>query len=114
MAEEVYEGKIVQAIDDFYSSGDVQANLEYARDLLQQEASFVAVVARLNRERRGKPEFVHPVKGSPLQGRGFESVLREGYLEAIEVALGHTPPLPIKTLWQTQQEGDFGTRIADD
>ena len=74
-----FKGKAALAVDRWYSSEDVQANLEYARSLLEQQTlSFVALVRQLGADDRTDPEFVYPYGSGRLQGPDFERVTREG------------------------------------
>jgi hypothetical protein len=109
-----YETKTIAAIDAFYSSGNVADNLEYARDLLQRTPplSLQEVIEELEDDRRDA-EFVHPVERSPLRGSEFESVTRQGYLEAIALALAHEDPLPIKTFWRIWDGSEFKMLVTD-
>jgi hypothetical protein len=111
-----FKGPAGLAVDAWYSSGSVRANLEQARDLLQQNVPFASIVSQLGSLDRGRPEFVYPLEQSILQGTEFESVARHGYLEAIGLALVvHSPPVPIKTYWMTGAGNDkFEMHIADE
>jgi hypothetical protein len=93
-----FKGPAARALDAWWTTGDVRKNLEEARDLLRSPRNFRSIVAALS---HGKPEFVHPTPNSVLQGKEFERVAREGYLRAIGFALGHNPPVPITTTWET-------------
>ena len=101
-----FKGRAAVAVDAWYSTGDVQANLEEARSYLQSDRSFADIVQDLNAEGRGRSEFVHPHERSSLQGSRFESIARQGYLEAIALALLHDPPVPINTYWMTGAGND--------
>jgi hypothetical protein len=97
-----FKGPAAQELDAWYSVGDVDANLRDAHDLLQSDRSFEDIVADLGAAGRWNSElFPHPDNDYALQGREFESVARQGYLKAIELALGHAPAVPIKTFWMT-------------
>jgi hypothetical protein len=110
-----FKGQAALAIDDWYSSGDVRANLEEARGYLLSDQSFREIVAALRTARRGRDEFVHPLGDSRLQGDDFERVTRQGYLEAIGLALLHNPPVPITTYWMTGAGNDtFEMHITDE
>jgi hypothetical protein len=61
----LFKGPAALAVDAWYSTGDVQANLEEARDYLQSGRPFAAIVQDLNAAGRGRPEFVHPLAGRP-------------------------------------------------
>jgi hypothetical protein len=111
MPDEVYDGPTVQAIDDFFSE-NIEENLKLAKNLLQANSSLAAIIAALPSAKKS-PRFQHPVSSSPLKGSQFESVLRQGYLEAIDRALGHSPPVPIKTVWKTGKSDEFTTSVAD-
>jgi len=102
-----FKGPAAIAVDEWYGSGDVQANLTYARNVLEQGRDtghplpFAEIVAQLVRDNREKAEFVYPLQGGRLQGPVFEGITREGYLQAIGLALGHSPPVPIRSFWMT-------------
>jgi hypothetical protein len=109
-----FKGRAALAVDSWYSTGDVGANLEEARDYLQSDQSFEAIVEALNATDRGRPEFVYPYEHSYLQGPEFESVMRQGYLEAIALAFRHSPPVPVETFWMTGAGNDaFEMHISD-
>ena len=73
-----------------------------SRDLLESGRSFERIVAELGADGRWNAElFPHPYNDHALQGNEFERVTRQGYLKAIALALGHSPPVPIKTFWMT-------------
>ena len=106
-----FKGPAALALDAWYSVGEVEANLRDAHDLLQSDRSFEDIVADLGAAGRWDAElFPHPDNDYALQGREFESVARQGYLKAIELALGHAPPVPIKTFWMT----DVGNEMVRD
>jgi hypothetical protein len=111
-----FKGKAALAVDSWYSSDGVQANLQYARSLREQQTlSFEALVRQLGADDRTDPEFVYPYRRGRLQGPDFESVTREGYLNAIGLALAHRPdPVPIKTFWMTGAGNEeFEMHICD-
>ena len=110
-SEAWYETNTVAAIDAFYRDGDVKANLESARRLLQSDASLQEIIEQLDDDRRDA-EFRHPVQGSPLRGPEFERVTKHGYLEAIALALAHDDPVPIKTFWRIW-DGDGFKMLVD-
>ena len=97
-----FKGRAALAVDQWYSSGPgVQQQLERARELLQKpNQSLTALVGDLNTSGHGHTEFRYPLGGA-LKGDEFERVIRQGYLEAIGLALAHTPPVPIRTFWMT-------------
>jgi hypothetical protein len=110
-----FKGTAALAVDDWYSTDDVRANLEEASNYLQSGQSFADIVGALAAAGRGRREFVHPLEGSRLQGPEFESVTRQGYLEAIALALGHSPPVAITTFWMTGAGNDrFEMHISDE
>jgi hypothetical protein len=109
-----FKGRAAVALDAWYE-GDVEANLHRAREWLSDhELSFADMAGRLNLVFAGKdicladadddhPEYAfdYPIPDGALQGDAFENVMRSGYLEAIGLALGHSPPVPIRTYWMT-------------
>jgi hypothetical protein len=110
-----FKGGAALAVDEWYSSGSVPTNLAEARRYLLSGQSFAEIVRELGDTGRGRPEFVHPVGNSRLQGPEFERVTRQGYLEAIGLALLHDPPVPIKTYWMTGAGNDeFEMHITDE
>ncbi len=42
-----------------------------------------------------------------------DAVLRNGYREAIRLALSHEPPVPLETFWVTGAGADFEVQISD-
>jgi hypothetical protein len=109
-----FKGPAAMAVDAWYSTGNVRANLEESRDYLQSDRSFEVIVEALNAADHGRPEFVHPYDGSSLQGPLFENVTRQGYLEADALALAHSPPVPVETFWMTGAGNDaFEMHISD-
>jgi hypothetical protein len=110
-----FKGRAALAVDEWYSTGDVPANLAEAREYLRSDRSFADIVRELGSDGHGKDEFIHPLGRSRLQGPKFESVTRQGYLEAIGLALLHDPPVPIKTFWMTGAGNDeFEMHITDE
>jgi hypothetical protein len=109
-----FKGPAAVAVDDWYSTGSVEENLENGRDYLESGQSFAEIVDDLNNAGLGRTEFIHPYDGSSLQGPEFESVTRQGYLKAIELAFGHPDPVPIETFWMTGAGNDtFEMHITD-
>lgn len=106
-----FRGPVSRDLDDWYSTGDVKANLEEARRLLNSPRDFKAIIAALT---HGKPSFVFP-KHPKLRGGAFQSKVRQMYLDAIDFALDqHDPPVPITTWWETRDGIDeFDTKIAN-
>jgi hypothetical protein len=105
-----FRGQASRDLDDWYRTGDVKANLEEARRLLNSPRDFKAIIAALT---HGKPSFVFP-KHPKLRGGAFQNKLRQGYLDAIELALNHhNPPVPIETWWETKDITEFDTKIAN-
>ena len=98
-----FKGRAALELDARFSRGDdVGANLIESRDLLESGRSFERIVAELGADGRWNAElFPHPYNDHALQGNEFERVTRQGYLKAIALALGHAPPVPIKTFWMT-------------
>jgi hypothetical protein len=113
-----FKGRAALAIDAWYSSGDVKANLELAREVLQSGASFDNVIADLDARARSDPAFVYPLGGGRLQGPSFEKVMRRGYLEAIALALDRPhrePPVPVRTYWMTGAgNAEFEMHVTDE
>jgi hypothetical protein len=122
-----FKGRAAMALDAWYRTGDIEQNLEQAREWLSN-LSFVEAAANLNLQFAGKdlrlepagddrPEYAfdYPLDHGRLQGDDFENVARQGYLEAISLAYGHTPPVPIRTYWMTGAGNDaFEMHISDD
>lgn len=109
-----YKTRANIAIDDWFRSGDVRENLLYARDRLINEPGFAELVNRLGADKRTKDEFRYPREGA-LRGHDFEKVTRQGYLEAIGLALSHTPAVPITTFWMTGAgNANFEMHITDE
>jgi hypothetical protein len=91
-----FKGPAARALDAWYSTGSVERNLREARTLLESPRDFTSIIGALS---HGKPEFNEYPK-SP-RGSQFERVMRDGYMRAIDLALGHKPPAPIRTTWET-------------
>ena len=109
-----FKGPAALAVDDWYRTGEVEANLNEGRNYLESDRSFAVIVQDLNSAGHGRTEFVHPYDGSSLEGSEFESVTRQGYLKAIELAFEHDPPVPIETFWMTGAGNDtFEMHITD-
>jgi hypothetical protein len=97
-----FKGPAALALDAWYSTGSVEDNLREAQDLLGSQQAFTSIVRDLKNRRHGKPEFDgYPENNSVLRGPEFERVARDRYLSAIGLALGHNPPVPIRTTWET-------------
>jgi hypothetical protein len=110
-----FKGRAALALDAWYRDDDVGANLTQARDLLGSGEPFADIVAQLINVRRWEKGFPYPDPvGGALRGPEFESVARQGYLEAIALALSHAPPVPIETFWMTGAGNTrFEMQIAD-
>ena len=107
-----FKGPALEDLDNWYTQDPpgVAANLDEARRLLNSPRDFTAIIAALT---HGKPKFVFP-KHPQLRGNDFQSKLKQGYLDAIERALHHSPPVPIKTWWETRDDiGAFDIGITD-
>jgi hypothetical protein len=97
-----FKGRAARALDEWYRSGSVEDNLREAQGLLRSKQAFTSIVTDLKNRRHGKPEFDgYPENNSVLRGPEFERVASDRYLSAIGVALGHNPPVPIGTTWET-------------
>jgi hypothetical protein len=92
-----FKGPASRALDDWYSTGNVTANLTEVQTLLGSNQSFNAIIQRLSHTR---PQFVYPSGPDVMKRPEFESVTRNCYLQAINDALRHNPPVPIETTWQ--------------
>jgi hypothetical protein len=109
-----FKGPAALAVDEWYSTGDVGVNLEESIEYLRSDRSFEVIVQDLNAAGHGRSEFIHPYDDSYLQGPEFESVTRQGYLEADALALAHSPPVPVETFWMTGAGNDaFEMHISD-
>ena len=117
MAERMwFKGRAAMTLDAWYND-EVEANLENAHDWLSRNLSFEEMTGQLNAAHADDAEFVfdYPLDQGALKGPEFEKVTRQGYLEAIELAFGHTPPVPIKTYWMTGAGNvKFEMHISDD
>jgi hypothetical protein len=122
-----FKGRAAVALDSWYE-GDVEENLRNAREWLgDPELTFTDMAGRLNLVFAGKdirlsdadddhPEYAfdYPMDDHVLQGEEFETVIRRGYLEAIGLALEHSPPVPIKTHWLTGVDNEsFEMHVSD-
>jgi hypothetical protein len=106
-----FKGPAALALDTWYSTGSVEDNLRQARELLRSPQDFSSIVRDLKDRGHGKPEFDgYPENNSVLRGPEFERVASDRYLSAIGVALGHNPPVPIRTTWETGA-GNTGLEI---
>lgn len=112
-----YETNTVAAIDAFYSDGEAEANLQLARQLLTTHPRLEDLLVDLDARGRKDREFEYPGKypgrKAPLFGDQFVKVTRRGYLAAIDLALQHKPPVPIKTLWKSWSGSNFEMLVAD-
>jgi hypothetical protein len=109
-----FKGPAVLELDRWYSADNVADNLALAGELLQSSQSFHNIVASLSANGRwNASSFPHP-EGGYVQGRDFERVARDAYLKAIDLALGHSPPVPIKIFWMTRVANRFASVITDD
>jgi len=122
-----FKGRAAIALDTWYGE-DVEANLRRAQEWLSDpDLSFADMAGKLNLEFAGKdirladaddehPEYAfdYPIADGALQGDDFERIIREGYLEAIGLALEHSPPVPIQTYWMTGVGNErFEMHVAD-
>jgi hypothetical protein len=96
-----FRGRASRALDDWYSTGDVTNNLTEARRLLQSGRSFTQIINDLRVRRHTRPEFVYPAGLAVLRRPEFEPAARDSYLDAIKLALDHSPAVPIRTTWET-------------
>ena len=113
-----FKGPAAVAIDTWYADGDVRQNLNRADGYLRQVTlDFAAILAdlRTTGNVRVLGAFQYPLGVGALQGTEFEAVTRQGYREAIGLALGHSPPVPIKTFWMTGAGNDhFEMHVSDE
>lgn len=108
-----FKGKAALALDAWYSTGEIDETLHDAWALLRSDDSFEELVAQLDGEGRGNSEFVYP--HSDVQGPEFERVARQGFLEAIALALEHAPPVPVRTFWMTGAGNDtYEMHVTDE
>jgi hypothetical protein len=112
-----FKGKAAVALDAWYADDEkdenIEVNLRQAAEWLQSGRSFVDLAGEVNVRLAGRDgryqavpqarEFsiYNPIPNGVLQGPSFEKVTRQGYLEAIGLALSHEPPVPIRTYWMT-------------
>jgi hypothetical protein len=99
-----FKGKAARALDAWYSTGNVTANLTEARNLLgsRPPEPFKNIIRDLKARDHGKAEFdEYPKNSSVLRGQAFERKASAGYLHAIDLAFRHEPPVPIRTTWET-------------
>jgi len=110
-----FKGPAARALDAWYSTGNVTNNLTEAQTLLRSGRGFTDLIRDLKAGQHGKPEFEqYPMSGSVLQGPGFERVARDRYLDAIGLAFGHSPPVPIRTTWEAGTgSADFQCHVTD-
>jgi hypothetical protein len=106
----MFKGDAARAIDEWYATGDIAANLREAQTFLASGAKFVNVVSALVGRGRSKPEFQYP--SGAVQGDQFEAVAREAYLQGIALAQRHAPPIPISTFWVAGQP-DYEAHAVD-
>jgi hypothetical protein len=97
-----FKGPAALELDRWYRSENIETNLRDALTVLQSGDSFQTIVEQLQGRRRwsSNPDFRYP-RHDPLQGPEFEAITRQGYIEAIALALRHSPPVPIETFWMT-------------
>jgi hypothetical protein len=90
----MFKGDAARAIDEWYATGDIAANLREAHTYLASGDSFTKIVSDLVGKGRSKPQFVYGADQPQ-----FEVVARQAYLQGIALAQRHVPPIPISTLW---------------
>jgi hypothetical protein len=109
-----FKGPAARALDAWYSTGNVSDNLTQARDLLQAGRSFSDIIEDLRARGHTKNEFVYPAGPAVLRRPEFEPEARDSYLDAIKLASGHSPPVPIRTTWETGAGNtDFQFHLTD-
>jgi hypothetical protein len=122
-----FKGQAAVALDAWYADDEnIEANLRQAADWLQSGRPFDELAGEVNVRFAGRdgrfnavPEeqefsFFYPIPDGALQGPSFEKVTRQGYLEAIGLALSHNPPVPIRTYWMTGVDNEeFEMHITD-
>jgi hypothetical protein len=107
-----FKGRAAVALDAWYASAAEERLRDAQAWLSDPDLSFADMTGRLNLAFEGKdirlsdadtdhPEYAfdYPIPDGALQGDDFEGVVRQGYLEAIGLALEHDPPVPILTSW---------------
>lgn len=111
----VYKSTIVAALDEYFSGDpdELREQYAYVLDLIWQNDLLADIIARLDRDGRGREEFVDAPPDSPLAGPEFEQVMRRGYTEAIHLALRHDPPVPIESLWMSGASSVFEVHLVD-
>ena len=115
MANPKFQGPAARAVDNWFRTGNVQSNLTDARNYLAAGLPFNAIIGQLQAAGRSRPEFVYPLGGGANQGPDFERVMRQGYLQAIGLAFGHSPPVPISHFWMTGAGNNkFEVHISDE
>jgi len=108
-----FKGIAALELDRWYRDGDVETNLNDAATVLRDDASFEEIVADPRTRWSSNPDFRYP-RHDPLRGPDFETVARQGFLEAIALALRHARPVPIETFWMTGVGNDrFEMHVTD-
>ncbi len=110
-----FKGRAALELDGWYRAGDVATNLYEGAALLRDIDTFADIYSELRDRDRwsDNSDFRYP-RHDPLQGPEFETVARQGFLEAIALALRHDPPVPIETFWMTGVGNDrFEMHVTD-
>jgi hypothetical protein len=94
MPTQPFKGNAAHAIDAWYATGHIAANLQEAQTHLASGDPFTKIVSDLGGKGHSRPEFQYP-SDQP----DFEAVARQAYLQGIALAQGHSPPVPISTFW---------------
>jgi hypothetical protein len=112
-----FKGPAARALDVWYSTGNVTDNLTQARDLLRSGRGFSDIIEDLRARDHTRHEFVYPAGPAVLRRPEFEPEARHSYLDAIRLASRHSPPVPIRTTWETgagNTEFQFDLTDGDD
>ena len=94
MPTKPFKGNAARAIDAWYATGDIAANLQEAQTHLASGDAFTKIVSDLGSKGHSRPEFQYP-----FDRPEFEPIARQAYLDGIAFALAHNPPVPISTFW---------------
>ena len=126
MTRRVYKGSYLEALDQYFSGSPEELRESYRSALSlmrdRDEGLTGAVDELAGGSDRGPSIDAAAAahfqttwlegKGQ-LEGQHVDAVMRRGYQEAIELALGYDEPVPIETFWVTGASNEFEMHICE-